>query len=446
MRIDIGFAEDLISKALRKGAEQAEVYISSSKNLSVEVKGQAIDSLKSSLGFGYSLRVIREGRLGFSYANDIHDMNSVLNDALHASQHSDKDIFLDLPEATGIKDVEIYDLNIADLREEDAVARVMDLERAAYNEDNRIKKIRKASGSFTSSETAIFNFKGVKARYSSTSCSAQITAVAEEGDESQMGWDYEGSRFLHNVSFEDIGRKAARRAVQLLGSGKMEGRKSNVIFDNSVTVDFLGIVASSFSSENVQKGKSLFTGKLHKRVISPKVNIIDSGLLRGRLGSSPVDDEGVCSEEKILIKEGVLQSYLYNTYTARKENTVSTGNAVRSGFSSLPSVGISNLYLEPVSKSDVIPADKLFATAGSGLYVIEAMGVHTANPISGEFSIGVTGLWIEDGEVKYPVKEAVISGNIMELFDKIEAIGDDLRFYGNIGGPSLIISDIDISG
>jgi PmbA protein len=123
----------------------------------------------------------------------------------------------------------------------------------------------------------------------------------------------------------------------------------------------------------------------------------------------------------------------------------STGNAVRSGFSGLPSVGISNLYIEPVSKTDVISPGDIFRTVDKCLYVTEAMGVHTANPITGEFSIGVSGLWIEKGEISFPVKEAVISGNLLSFFENIEAVGDDLRFFGNVGAPSLLFAPTDIS-
>jgi PmbA protein len=195
----------------------------------------------------------------------------------------------------------------------------------------------------------------------------------------------------------------------------------------------------------VQKGKSLLADRLGKKVISAKINLIDSGLLTGKLGSSPVDDEGVPSQEKTVIRDGVLRSYLHNTYTARKAGVPSTGNAARGGFSALPSVGVSNLFLEPVSGTSIIPKERLFAETGRGLYVTDAMGVHTANPISGDFSVGVTGLWIENGVVAFPVKEAVLSGNVLDLFEKIEAVCDDLRFYGNMGAPSIIIPGVDIS-
>jgi PmbA protein len=446
MKIDIGFCEDLIKEALRRGADQAEVFVRSSKNLSVEIKDQSVDSFSSSSSFGYSLRIIRDRRLGFSYSTDRKDADSVVGKAVEAAGYSDEDEYIDLPEETGKAEVEIYDPAIAELKEEDAVAKVMLLERAAYDEDDRVKKIRSSSGSFTSSAVAVVNSRSISAEYLATSCSAQIMAVAEESGESQMGWYFEGSRFLRDISFESIGKNAAKRALCLLGSRKITGCKAVVILDNSVTTDFLGIFAASISSESVQKGKSLLKGKLHKKVISSKINMLDSGLLPGKLGSRPVDDEGVVVRDKVVIKEGVLKTYLYNTYTAKKDGTASTGNAKRGGSSALPGVGVTNLFIEPASHSDIISKEKIIGSVGKGLYVIEAMGVHTANPITGEFSVGVTGLWIENGVPQYAVKEAVISGSILDFFDSVEAVGDDLKFFGSLGSPSLIISDVDISG
>ncbi len=446
MRTDTAFGEEVLSGALQRGADQAEVFMRSSRSLSVEVKNQEVDSIKSSLSFGYSLRVIKGGRLGFSYSTNRDDKDSVIARAVEASAYADKDPYLDLPGPAGAAPVEIFDEAVRKLPEEDAIARVMLLEKSVYEGDKRIKKIRKASGSFTVSATAILNSKSVRADIASTSCSAQITAVAEDDGESQMGWDFDSSRFLGDISFEQVGRNAALRASRLLGARKIEGRRADVILDNSVTVDFLGIFASSLSSEAVQKGKSLLAGKIGRKVISEKINLVDSGLLRGRLGSSPVDGEGVPVKEKTAISKGVLRTYLYNTYTAAKDGTVSTGNAVRGGFSSLLGVGITNLFIEAASKDDIFPLEKLFRNAESGLYVVDVMGMHTANPISGEFSVGVTGIWIEKGEMAYPVKEAAISGNILDFFGRVRAIGDDMRFYGNIGGPSLLISDVDISG
>ncbi|MCG2814113.1 MAG: metallopeptidase TldD-related protein, partial [Thermodesulfovibrionales bacterium] len=171
----------------------------------------------------------------------------------------------------------------------------------------------------------------------------------------------------------------------------------------------------------------------------------DSGIIPRRLGTRPFDDEGVLTSEKVLIKDGALMGFLHNTYTAKKEGAYSTGNAVRGGYTGLPSVGISNLCLKTSSESDVMLFNTLIASMDKGLYITEAMGVHTANPITGEFSIGVSGLWIENGTIRFPVKEAVISGDMLGLFERIEAAGDVMRFYGNIGTPSLLIGLTDIS-
>lgn len=439
------FAEGLLSVALKKGVDEAEVYIKSSKGLSIEVKDQKIDALESSLSFGYSLRVIKDRRPGFSYSTDRDNIDSVVDNAVEAARWADMDKYLELPEVSDSGNVDIFDFRISSIREDEAIKKVLIIEKAAYEEDIRIKKIRKAVGTFSKADIIIINSKGIDAEYSSTTCTAHVMAIAEDRMDSQMGRDFAGSRFLNEISFEDVGRNAARRAVQLLGSKRMNAQKTHVILDNAVATDFVGIFASSLSSEYVQKGKSLLSGRLGRHVISSKINIIDNGLLSGKLGSRPVDDEGVSSRGKTLIREGVLQGYLYNTYTAKKDGVLSTGNAVRGGFSSLPSVGITNLYIEAVSKSDVMKLNELFNAMDKGLYITEAMGAHMINPISGEFSIGVSGLWIEEGEIGFPVKEAVISGNILDFFGRIEAVGDDLRFYGNIGAPSLLIGPTDIS-
>ena len=445
MSLDPGIAGEIVARALRNGADHAEVFYKSYRNTSVEIRDQAVESLSSSFSSGYSVRVIRKNRLGFSFSTDIGKAGEAIKRALEASESVDGDPSLAMAPASPSSEVRIFDDAIRDMNEDDAIRMAMQIEKAAYDADSRITRVRKPAASFTVSETVIANSCGVAARYEATSCSAQITAVAESAAESQTGWDYMGSRFLNDISFEQVGRTAAESAVRLLGSRNIGGRKTDVILDSAVSNDFLGVFASSFSSDAVQKGKSLLADRLHTRIISSLINITDSGLLPAGLGSKPLDDEGFPTQATSLVKEGVLRSFLFNAYTANKGKAASTGNAVRGGFSSLPGVGVTNLFIEPSDVSSCIPRDRLFSTLRNGLYIVDAMGVHTANPISGDFSIGVTGLWIENGEVAFPVKEAVISGNLLDFFSKVSALADDLRFYGTVGSPSLIISDIDVS-
>jgi PmbA protein len=443
MRIDPGFAARLLEGAIRSGADLAEVYMKSSNNVEVGVREQKVDSAESSMDFGYSLRVIKDRRLGFSFSTLTEDADRVIENALEASSWVEQDDYLDLPSPHEHRAVLVYDDAVALLGQEAAAERALLIEKAALDSDPRIKKVRKASASFSSMDVLIMNSKGLEKSYSATSCAGQITVVAEDGGDNQSGWDFDGSRFLRNLSFEDVGRNAARRALQLLGARNMDRAKACVILDNSVAVDFLGIFASLLSSEAVQKGKSLLAKRMNEEVISPLVSIVDDGCIEGRLDSRPFDDEGVPASRKYLIQDGMLRGYMYNTYTANKDGLVSTGNAVRGGFMTLPAVGPLNLSVE-VSPSHVRHGD-LFSLVDKGLYVTDAMGIHTANPVSGEYSIGVTGLWIESGNVKKAVKEAVISGNILDFFRKVEAAGDDVRSYGKMASPSLVIGPTDIS-
>ncbi len=447
--MDTRFAEELLRIALAEGADQAEVFLRISKHLSIEVNKQEIDTVERSDSAGYSVRVIKDKRLGFSYSTDPSEIREVARRAVEASQFAEQDEFNGLPSGrslSGLSEVAVYDESVASLPERDAIDMVLSMENSAIIEDKRIEKTRNASGSFGSARTRIINSLGVDIEYTSTSCSAHIMAVAGQNGESQIGWEYQGSRFLEDIYFDEIGKTAAKKAIQVLGAKKIAPARGFILLDPSIAAEFLGILSAALSSEAVQKKKSMLAGKIGEAVISPRINLVDSGLLAGKLGSKPADDEGVPTREKVLVEKGILKGYLYNTYTARKDNVVSTGNAVRGGFSGIPSVGANNLFIRSASDEYISDFSGLLKIIDKGIYVTETMGMHTANPISGEYSVGVSGLWIENGEMTHPVKEAVVSGNILDLFRNITMIGDDLRFYGNIGSSHLLAGDIDISG
>ncbi len=436
----------LVEIALANGANEAEAYLRISRNLTVEVKDRKIDAIESSVTSGYCIRIIKDHRLGFSYSTNIRDIDSTVKKAIEASRYAEPDEYLGLPCALSqSKEVKVYDTEVISLSEDDAINYALLIEDSAYKEDKRVKKIRKASANFSTSEVFIINSCGININYQTTSCSAQTMVIAEENGESQMGWDYQASRFLNELSFIQVGKTAARRATQLLGAKKIVPTRGFVLLDNSIVSEFLGILSISLSADSVQKKKSIFANKKGELVLSDKLDIVDSGLLDKRLGSKPFDDEGVPTTSKKLIESGVLKNFLHNTYTARKEGLFSTGNAVRAGFTGLPAVGITNLVLEASSGEYVKNFEWLKNSINTGLYVTETMGMHTVNPISGEFSVGASGLWVENGEMRHPVKEAIISGSITDLFKNVSMIGDDIRFYGNIAAPSLLIENIDIS-
>jgi PmbA protein len=247
---------------------------------------------------------------------------------------------------------------------------------------------------------------------------------------------------MADVRLSSVAEEAANRSTELLGSRKIASEKVPVVLVPSIAVEFLQILSASVLSESVQKKRSFLAGKVGQSIISPLLNITDDGTLPWGLGTRPADDEGYSTSRKFIVSEGVLNQYLYNTYTAKKDGTASTGNAVRGGFKSLPGVGVCNFSIEKGGGGSL---QDMIASIQRGIVIVGAMGVHTANPISGDFSVGISGLWIEKGVAAYPVKEAVLSGNVLDMFNKVEGVGSDLAFYGNTGSPSLLIGAMDIS-
>jgi PmbA protein len=437
-----GFAEDIINKVLNRGCDAAEVFMKNSKGISVEAKNGQVEALEASKGFGLALKVIKKKRIGFAFTTDKDNIQETISNAVQGTEWTGIDEYVGIPEQLPSEDVLIYDERIKDIQEEDIIKNSLLLEKSTLAYDKRIAKVRKAEVGAGEGHIIIANSNGVSVGYKSSYYSAHVTALAQDDSgESQMGWDYASSRKIDDVDIESVGQRAAQRATELLGSRKISAVKVPVILSDAVAVDFLEILSASLSAEALQKKRSFLADRIGQSVISPLIDICDDGTIPWRAGTSPVDDEGVPTRMKEIISCGVLNSYIHNTYTARKDGVSSTGNAVRRGASSLPGVGVTNFFIKPGELSH----QDLTKSLPRGIVILSAMGVHTANPVSGDFSIGISGLWVENGSVLYPVKEAIISGNILEMFKKVEGVGSNLVFYGSTGSPSILIGDMDIS-
>ncbi len=445
MKIDSDFANRVLSYALSHGAEYADVYIINSNAIASEARGKELEALEQAIVSGFAVRTFKDKKQGFSYSTDFAKWQEVVLDAVQSMKWTEDDEFYSIPESAQYEVCDIFDKQVATISQADAINMAIELEAAAFDTDKRVTKIRKAAASFSRYEVCIANTMGLYGCYSATSWALHITAVAEHGGEAQAGYGYEAGRFLQDAGPKRVGQEAALRAISLLGSKKAKTVKAAVIFENHIVCELMGLLASALSSENVQKGKSLFMNKHGEVVISEKLSVLDDAKLRRGLGSRPFDAEGVPSMCTTLIDNGRLVNFLYNTYTAKKAGGLSTANAVRGGISSTIGVGISNLYLSPNGISNC-SKEELFAQVSDGFFVTDVMGMHTANPYSGDFSIGANGIWISDGALSHPVKEAVITGNVLEVLKNVEGVGDDLKFYGRIGSPSLLIACMDISG
>ena len=444
--MDYKIAEKILSLSGDLKADAAEVFLRSYTSTTIEVKDQKVDAFDRARDIGGGLRVLINGRMGFAFTTDLSEraLKTLARAAVTNAQNTQPDEFHSIPgrPSAAYRNVEIYDPLMVALTEEEKIDRVMVMEREAIGVDPRIKRIRKASAGFSESDTLIMNTHGAEVSYRSTAASSSIEVVAEDKGESQAGSDFDVKRFYRKLMIEEVGRRAARRALDLLGARVIESVKAPVILEAEVAGEFLAIMASGFSAEGVQKKRSLFINKLDKNVASPVVTIHDDGLLEGGLGTAPADDEAVPMRKKTVVDNGRLAMFLYNTYTANKDKTVSTGNGMRGGFKGMPGVGMTNCYIEPGTLSQ----EGLIASIVNGLFVTEVMGMHTANPISGDFSVGATGFWIEKGKRAYPVREITIAGNIIDLMMHVDAVGSDLRFSGRIGSPSLRVRELSIGG
>ena len=444
--IDRRIAEQILSLAASFKATAAEIYIRTSSSTTIEVKDQKVDAFERARDLGAGLRVFVGDRMGFAYTTDLspESLRDLAASAVTNARNTASDPYHSIPEirSASYPAVSIYDPAVVALSEGEKIERVMAMEREAFAVDPRVRRIRKASAGFSDSSTLIMNSLGADVHTDATAVSASIEVVAEHQGESQAGWDYDVRRFYHELDIEQVGRRAARKALDLLGACHIDSIKAPVILDPAVAEEFVSIMASGFSAENVQKKKSLFIGRLDSPVVSPLITVYDDGLLAGGLGTSPSDDELVPMKKKTVIDQGRLALYLYNTYAANRDRTVSTGNGIRGGFRGMPGVGVTNLYIAPGAQSQ----EEILRSTSKGLLVTEIMGAHMANSISGDFSVGATGFWIEQGRKAHPVREITIAGNILDLMKNIDAVGSDLHFSGRIGSPSLRVKELSISG
>jgi PmbA protein len=429
----------------RRQVDGYEIMTGHSRALTIEVKDGAVDTFKCAAPLGVGLRVLHQGGMGFSFSTSQApaDLERMIDNALVGATAQTPDPChgfaspQPVPELSGL-----FDPALAEVADRTKVARALDLERMTLAIDPRLRRVRKATYNDSTFFVQIRTSAGVHGGYCGTSVSSSIAVLAEADTDSQMGWDFGFSNFFAGVDIEGVARTAANKALGLLGARKIPTMRCPVVLDHRVATDILEVLAAAFLAENVQKGKSLLAGKVGTMITAPLIRIIDDGLLAGGMATTPFDGEGVPHRRTVLVEHGQLCGYLYDTFWGRKCGAASTGNAVRGGVKGMPGLGVTNFFIE---NGTATVAD-LCGGIDRGLLLTDVMGMHTANPISGDFSVGASGFLVEAGELQHPVKEIVVSGNILDLFKNVTAVGNDLRFFGAVGAPSLKIAELDISG
>lgn len=423
-----------------------EIYYGSSSRLGISAEDGEVEDYSFSAPYGVSLRVIVDGGIGFSFTTRPDDdaLDRMVADSLAGARNTTPDERYrfadpkaDIPDVGPLTDDTLEGVPLSE-----KIERALTIERAALAVGPKVKRVRGARYGEVRAMMFLANSRGVDTGYEKTVVSAQTMAMAGDGNDQEMGWDAEFALTAAEVDPERVGRRAGEQAVSHLGAKKAPTCSCTALFTPQAAVDILEVLSSSFLGESVMKGKSMLAGKLGKRVFSELVTIVDDGLLPNGVATVPVDGEGVPTNTLELISKGVLNLFLYDLDSAALADVEPTGSAARGGVTAPPVSGIRNFYIKPGDTG----RDVLISNMGTGVIVTDLMGVHTADPVTGEFSVGASGFLVENGKQAAPFKEAAVAGDLMTLFSRVVAVGSDLRFYGGVGAPSFVIEGLDVSG
>lgn len=443
----LDLANGCVRHALEKGATDVECTFLEGSEFSATVRMREVEQLKEAGSRAAGIRVLVGKKAGSAYTSDLtsEGLARMVASALDNASVTTDDEFAGLPDPGEFGklagDLDLYSDETERMEAADKIQWAKRTEAAALDYDKRI--VNSEGGSFESVAGArhFANSRGFAGSYRTASCSIVAVPVAQDGGPMERDYWYSSARNpVRLESPESVGRRAAERAVRRLGARKVRTQKAAVVFEPRIAQRLMGEIFEAVSGDSVYRNASFLAGKLGERIAGENITVIDDGTIPGLWGTSPFDDEGVPSRRTVVIEKGILKSYLLNSYTARKLGLKTTGNASR-GLSGAPAVGNGNFFLEP----GTLTPTEVIARAGTGLYVTEMMG-HGVNVVNGDFSQGAAGMWIENGELAYPVSEVTIASTLQDMLMSIAAIGSDLEFRSSVASPTILIREMTISG
>jgi PmbA protein len=441
---NVALTKKLVKGCLDKGADQAEVYLETGRNLRIQVRNGEIETVQEAATHGVGFRVFLGGRMAFSSCNDFSEsaLENAMDKAIGFAANTTADENNVLPDDKGLADVSgLYDPKIAQVSMDEKIEMAKQVEKLAM-EDSRITK--SAGSGFSEGETEIYlaNSSGLSKSYRETGCSIGVSVVAEKGDQKSSGGEYCSRRFFQELKpAEEIAHKAAKDAYEMLDPRMVKTQKADVIFDPDVARSVLGGILAAINGERVLQGASFLADKMDQKIASDLVTIIDDGIRSKGMASKPFDGEGVPTQKRTIIDKGVLKGFMYNTIVAKRAGVQSTGNASRGGFRSLPGIGAHNFFMAAGSHN---PEDIIKATK-KGLYLKGVTG-YGIIPVNGNFSGGASGFWIENGKIAFPVKGLTIAGTAFEMLNAIDMVGNDLDLNRSFTAPTFRIKSLQIGG
>lgn len=439
-------AESAVGKARELGADDSEVTISQGSQFSVTLRMGEIEKLKQSGSSGAGIRVLRGRRAGSAYTSDLtpEGIGKMVASAIEIAAITTEDPHAGMPDSGDLgktdADLQMYYGDIQSLSTEDRIGLARRAEETALAYDPRIGNSDGAGFGSGEGVRVFANSRGFTGSYRYTSCSLYATPVAKDGGSMERdSWGAAARSIAKLESPEEVGRVAGERVIRRLHARKVATQKCPVIFDRRMAGGFLGHLYEAVNGTSVYRNSSFLAGKIGERVASEKLTLIDDPTIPGLFGSYPFDDEGVPGRRKTILRNGVLEGYLLNTYSARKLGMCTTGNASR-GLSGNAGIGIGNFYLEPGTRTEA----ELIRGVRNGLYVTELIG-SGVSVVTGDYSRGAAGVWIENGELAYPVHEITIAGNLREMLMGARAADDTLPWRA-FDVPSLLVEGMTVAG
>ena len=438
-------AQDLLARAAKQGATGADVMVADGETLSVQVRMGAVDRLTKAREKRLGLRVFFGQRSASASTSDFSrdSLEKFVGETCALAQAVIEDPVSGLPDpgqyATEFPDLHIYDPT--KLQTDQQIDLAIRTERAAFAADSRVTNSEGAECDSSSGRIILANSYGFLGQYTNSSFSLSVSPIASDGAGMQRDYWYGVDRsFAKLESPEVIGKEATRRTVRKLGARKVPTCSAPVVFDPEVAGSLLSHLCSALSGYALYKGASFLVGQLGAQIAPEFVTIYDDGRMPGGLGTRPFDGEGLPTRKQAVVERGRLTSYLLDTYSGKKLGLPSTGNAARS-IGESPSAGPTNFYMVPGSTSP----ETILASVEQGLYVTDLIGFGI-NMVTGDYSRGASGFWIENGALAYPVEEITIAGNLKKMYANIETIGTDLVFRGRIASPTVKLGEMTIAG
>jgi PmbA protein len=441
-------AGQVVEKALAQGATVAEASAGAGWELSTRVRLGEVELVEEAGTRSLSLRVIRDGRVAMTSTSDLTPAGIArcIDDAIELAELSEVDLFAGPAEAKLLAappyaDLDLFDPKIAEVDANEALGIARKAEAAALAFDTRLTLSEGASFSRVTSTRALVLSSGFSGLTRGSYASLTVSPVAEDTDKKRRrGFYWTAKRHLAELeSPEAVGEEAARRTLAKLGSRKVPTTEAPVVFEADIARSILGTFAGCIVGSAVWRKSTYLLERENTRIASDLVSIVDDPLIPRAPGSRPFDGEGLPSRENLVVESGVLKTFLLDCYSARKLNRASTASASRSGGAIGPSTTNFILRAGKTPKSEIVSSVK------RGLYVTEMMGFGF-NPITGDFSRGASGFWIEDGKLAFPVSEVTISSTLDQILQNIDAVGDDLDLKTSTASPTFRTAGMTIAG